>query len=255
MPCKAAKQAKMYKGFGWVPDIPDGRDYLYKAIRHVIRLPKKTDLRESCSVVEQQGSLGSCTAQALAGNIEFLDNKGDGSYTDISRLFIYYNERVIMDTVDYDSGASLRDGIKTLKNEGACYEKAWPYIIKRFDEKPLQRCYVEAKKHRIESYHRIKGLCEMLTCLAEGYPFVFGFTVYEGIDSKKVKKTGIINMPKNDEIAIGGHAVMGVGYDQKSKRFIVRNSWGKDWGMDGYCTMPFEYLESLAGDFWTIRRM
>lgn len=245
----------MYKGFGWVPDIPDGRDYLYKTIRPVIRLPKKVDLRKFCSAVERQGRLGSCTAQALTGNIEFLDRKDDELYTDISRLFIYYNERVIMDTVDYDSGASLRDGIKTLKNEGVCYEKTWPYVIKRFDRRPSRKCYIEAMKHRIESYHRIKSLYEMLTCLAEGYPFVFGFTVYESIESKKVKKTGIINMPKNDEIAIGGHAVMGVGYDQKKRRFLVRNSWGKSWGMNGYCTMPFEYLKSLAGDFWTIRRI
>lgn len=245
----------MYKGFGWVPDMPDGRDYLYRAIKPVIRLPKKVDLRESCSAVEQQGRLGSCTAQALAGNIEFLDRRDDGLYTDISRLFIYYNERVIMDTVDYDSGASLRNGIKTLKNEGACYEKMWPYVIKHFTEKPPSGCYAEAKDHRIESYHRIKSLYEMLTCLAEGYPFVFGFTVYESIGSSVVSKTGVINMPEDDETAIGGHAVMAVGYNQKAKRFIVRNSWGKKWGMDGYCTMPFEYLESLAGDFWTIRRI
>lgn len=248
-------KSNMHKGFGWVPDIPDGRDYLYKAIKPVIRLPEKVDLRKHCSAVEKQGSLGSCTAQALAGNIEFLDRKDDGSYTDMSRLFIYYNERVIMDTVDYDSGASLRNGIKTLKNEGACYERTWPYVIKRFDEKPPRECYAEAMEHRVESYHRIRGLYEMLTCLAEGYPFVFGFTVYESIYSPRVRKTGVINLPGSEEMAIGGHAVMAVGYDRKAKRFIVRNSWGGDWGMGGYCTMPFRYLESLAGDFWTIRKM
>ncbi len=252
---KMAEHVRRCRGLGWVPDIPDGRDYLYRAIRPVIRLPKKTELRRYCSPVEQQGKLGSCTAQALAGNIEFLDRRDDGLHTDVSRLFIYYNERVIMDTVDYDSGASLRDGIKTLKNEGACYESVWPYVIKRFDKRPPDRCYMEAAGHRIESYHRIGSLREMLTCLAEGYPFVFGFTVYESIDSARVKRTGVINLPDGGEAAIGGHAVMAVGYDQKAKRFIVRNSWGRKWGMDGYCTMPFEYLESLAGDFWTIRRI
>jgi C1A family cysteine protease len=242
------------KSYGWVPDIPDQRDYLYKAIKPVIRLPKTVDLRKNCSQIERQGGLGSCTAQALAGNLEFLDKKIDGLYTDVSRLFIYYNERILMDTVDYDSGASLRDGIKTLKNDGACYEKTWPYVISRFDKKPPQKCYIEAKEHLISSYYRLHTTSEMLSCLAEGYPFVFGFAVYESFESAKTKRTGIVNMPNDDEILKGGHAVMAVGYNQKEKGFLARNSWGKLWGIEGYCTMPFKYLETLAGDFWTIRR-
>jgi len=242
------------KNYGWVPDIPDQRDYLYSAIKPVIKVPKKIDLREGCPEIEYQGKLGSCTAQALAGNLEFLDKKIDAEYTDVSRLFIYYNERALIGTIDYDSGASLRDGIKTLKKDGACYEKTWPYLISRFDKKPPQKCYDEAKRHLIESYHRLYAVSEMLTCLAEGYPFVFGFAVYESFESKQVKRTGIVHMPKKNEIAIGGHAVMAAGYTQTDKRFLMRNSWGKKWGMDGYFTMPFEYLDTLANDFWTIRR-
>lgn len=244
----------MTHSYGWLPDIPDQRDYLYGAIRPVIRLPDKIDLRCFCSAVEDQENLGSCTSQALAGNIEFLDNKIDSLYTDVSRLFIYYNERVLIDTIDYDSGASLRDGIKTLKNEGVCHEESWPYIISKFDKKPSEKCYMEASRHLIQSYHRIHTLGEMLTCLAEGYPFVFGFTVYESFESPKVKKTGVVNMPKKGEIALGGHAVMAVGYDKIKKRFLVRNSWGRAWGVEGYFTMPFGYLETLAEDFWTIRK-
>lgn len=245
---------KIKRTYGWYPDIPDQRDYLYKAIRPVVRLPKKVDLCEHCSKIEDQGDLGSCTAQALAGNLEFLDTKIDHIYTDVSRLFIYYNERVLIDSVDYDSGASLRDGIKSLKNDGACRECIWPYIIEKFDDKPPVKCYREAKRRRIESYHRINSLNEMLACLAEGYPFVFGFTVYESFESQKVTKTGVVNMPKRGESALGGHAVMAVGYNIGKRRFLVRNSWGSDWGMNGYCTMPFEYLEKLAGDFWTVRK-
>lgn len=240
--------------YGWIPDVPDQRDYLYKEIKPVIKLKKKVDLSGICSEVEDQGSLGSCTSQALAGNLEFLDNKLDGVYADVSRLFIYYNERVLINSVDYDSGASLRDGIKTLKNDGACKERLWPYLITKFDFKPPLKCYNEAKKHRIVSYHRISSLQDMLTCLTEGYPFVFGFTVYESFQSPKVARTGVVNMPKKDEYTLGGHAVMAVGYSQNKKRFLVRNSWGKKWGMSGYFTIPFKYLETLAGDFWTIRK-
>ena len=242
------------RGYGWVPDRPDQRDYLYKAIRPVVRLPEKVDLREFCSIVENQEALGSCTANALAGNLEYLDHKIDDEYDDVSRLFIYYNERVLEDTVDYDSGASLRDGIKTLRKQGACWEKTWPYLIEKFTRKPPLKCYKEAKKHQIESYHRIGALSEMLTCLAEGYPFVFGFTVYESFQSQKVAKTGVANMPRKKEKVLGGHAVLAVGYNQKQKRFIVRNSWGTKWGKNGYFTMPYEYLETLSADFWTIRK-
>ncbi len=242
------------KYYGWLPDIPDRRDYLYRTIRPVLRLPGSVDLRKYCSDIEDQGALGSCTANALAGNLEFLDKKKDPGYMDLSRLFIYYNERVILHTVSQDSGAMLRDGIKTLRKQGACDEKIWPYVIGRFTAKPPKKCYDEAKLRLIESYHRITTLNEMLTCLAEGYPFVFGFSVYESFESQTVVKTGIVPMPKKDERMIGGHAVMAAGYDGKTKRFLIRNSWGRAWGKNGYFTMPYEYLESLADDFWTIRK-
>ena len=240
--------------YGWRPDIPDGRDFLYSAIRPVVRLPKRVDFSSLCPRVEDQGSLGSCTAQALAGNLEFLDKKTDGAYIDVSRLFVYYNERLLMGSVEYDSGASLRVGIKTLKNHGACGETRWPYVIGRFDRKPPAKCYAEARRHKIVSYHRISGLREMLACLAEGYPFVFGFTVYENFQAPSVARTGVVAMPRKGEKAIGGHAVMAVGYDQAARRFLVRNSWGEQWGKKGHCVMPFTYLETLAADFWTIRK-
>lgn len=241
--------------YGWQADIPDERDFPYAAIRPVLmRLPRIVNLCAHCSRIEDQGALGSCTAQALAGNLEFLDNKIDRVYTDVSRLFIYYNERVLQDTVDCDSGASLRVGIKTLKNDGACFEKLWPYLITKYDRKPPLKCYAEAKTHRIVSYHRISSHNERLACLAEGYPFVFGFTVYESFETPGVARTGVANMPKKGERALGGHAVMAVGYDLSAGRFLVRNSWGAKWGKKGYFTLPFEYLDKLAADFWTIRK-
>lgn len=239
---------------GWIPDLPDQRDYLYSAIRPRIRLPKQADLTHFCSSIETQGSLGSCTACALAGNLEFLDNKPDHKYTDVSKLFVYYNERSLRGNEDYDSGASLRDGIKTLKKTGYCREFLWPYHISHFYAKPPLRCYLEAKQHRIESYHRMRTLTEMLTCLADGYPFVFGFAVYESFKSRQTEKTGRVVMPKKGERMIGSHAVLAVGYNQKERRFLVRNSWGTKWGRRGYFTMPYEYMETLSADFWTIRK-
>jgi C1A family cysteine protease len=131
----------------------------------------------------------------------------------------------------------------------------WPYVIPQFTTKPTPACYADARKHLITSYHRILTLDEMRACLAEGYPFAFGFTVYDSFESDRVAKTGVLNMPKPDETVMGGHAVLAVGYDDGQKRFIVRNSWRDDWGKKGYFTMPYDYLadRNLSDDFWTIR--
>lgn len=243
-----------YNKYGWHPDIPDRRDYQYKTIRPKLKLPGEVDLRSQCSLVEDQGRLGSCTAQALAGNLEFLDNKVDNVYIDVSRLFIYYNERLIEGVTESDSGASLRVGIKSLKKYGACEEIFWPYVIEKFAIKPSKPCYEKAKDRIIQSYYRLNNLSEMLICLADGFPFVFGFTVYESFESEIVASTGKVPMPSKTERVIGGHAVMAVGFIKNKQQFIVRNSWGTNWGLSGYFFMPFQYLETLATDFWTIRK-
>ncbi|MDE2027986.1 MAG: C1 family peptidase [Candidatus Omnitrophica bacterium] len=245
---------KRFNVYGWIPDRPDHRDYLYSAIAPKVRIPSRVDLRNECSPVENQGRLGSCTANALAGNLEFLEEVNGSPYKDLSRLFIYYNERAIEGTVNYDSGAMIRDGIKGLAKYGVCTELSWPYDISEFTRKPASACYKQALKRRIVSYHRLLTLDEMLNCLAEGFPFVFGFSVYESFESAKVASTGIVPMPGKKEKLLGGHAVLAVGYDQRQKRFIVRNSWGPQWGQEGYFTMPYKYLETLADDFWTIRQ-
>jgi len=245
------------RGYGWVPDLPDRRDVLYTAVRRVpLKLPPAMDLRPQCSPVEDPGQLGSCTANALAGALEFLEIKDKVSFADLSRLFIYYNERVIEHTIGSDSGAMLRDGIKTLAKQGVCTEKKWPYTIAKFRTRPTLACYKEGLQHQITSYQRLQTLDEMRACLAEGFPFVFGFTVYESFESDQVAQSGVVQMPKPGERVLGGHAVMAVGYDDAAKRLIVRNSWGDAWGMKGYFTMPYEYLTNrdLSDDFWVVRR-
>ncbi|HME44118.1 MAG TPA: C1 family peptidase [Syntrophorhabdales bacterium] len=242
--------------YGWIPDIPDHRDYRYGVLRKLpASLPSSVDLRPTCPAVADQGNLGSCTANALAGAMEFLMLKDQKPYADLSRLFIYYDERVIEGTVDQDSGAMIRDGIKTLADQGVCTETLWPYDISQFAVKPADACYQEALNYKITLYARLNVIDEMRASLADGFPFVFGFTVYESFESQDVANTGVVPMPGTDEQVLGGHAVVGVGYDDSQQRFIVRNSWGDAWGMKGYFTIPYDYLANrdLSDDFWAIR--
>jgi C1A family cysteine protease len=129
-------------------------------------------------------------------------------------------------------------------------------VESKFKTKPVPACYKEAMDHQITSYYRILTIDQMRTCLAEGFPFIFGFTVYESFESQEVARTGVVSMPKRNECALGGHAVLAVGYDDGKQTFIIRNSWGEDWGQKGYFTMPYKYLRdrNLSDDFWTIRR-
>jgi C1A family cysteine protease len=158
-------------------------------------------------------------------------------------------------TINDDAGAMIRDGVKTLVKLGVCSEKKWPYKIAKFTNKPPAACYKEASDHQVTSYHRIISLQQMRQCLAEGYPFVFGFSVYEAFEGDEVARTGKLNLPKRGEKQLGGHAVMAVGYDESAKRVLVRNSWGADWGIKGYFTMPYDYIsnDNLADDLWTLR--
>ena len=246
------------KWYGWLPDLPDHRDLHFAQVSKpaLRKLPPAVDLRGGCSPVENQGNLGSCTANALVGALEFLELKAGQPLVDLSRLFIYYNERVIEGRVKEDSGAFLRDGIKALAKLGVCTETSWPYKIAKFTQKPTAACYIQAQQHLIASYHRLATVDDMRACLAGGYPFVFGFSVYEAFESAEVAASGVVNLPLPAETLLGGHAVVGVGYDDKTQRFIARNSWDRDWGQKGYFTMPYAYLadRNLSDDFWTIRK-
>jgi C1A family cysteine protease len=246
------------KHYGWLRDIPDQRDHLYAApVAALAALPPSLDLRKQCPSVYDQGQLGSCTGNGIAAALQFERMKQKLTPDFIpSRLFIYYNERVIEHTVNSDSGAAIRDGIKSVAKQGDCPESEWPYDITKFASKPLPKCYHDALKYKAVQYQKlVQNLNQMKGCLASGYPFVFGFTVYDSFESQQVAQTGVVPMPGSTEQVLGGHCVVAVGYDDSQQRFIVRNSWGTAWGIQGYCTMPYAYLidPNLASDFWTIR--
>ncbi|MGN5732061.1 C1 family peptidase [Arthrobacter psychrochitiniphilus] len=244
--------------YGWIPDLPDQRDFLFAA-PHAVQaaLPPAVDLRPNCPPIYDQGQLGSCTGNGVAGVLQFDAMKeGQADISIPSRLFIYYNERVMEGTVDSDSGAQIRDGIKTVASTGACDETLWPYDITKFAKKPSAKCYAAAKDDRAISYSRVsQSLSNMKGCLASGFPIVFGFTVYDSFESANVASTGVVPMPASGESVLGGHCVVIVGYDDSSQRFTIRNSWGESWGIAGYGTMPYAYLlnGSLASDFWCVR--
>jgi len=228
--------------FQWQPDRLDSRDYSYTLSSRANL--NKVDLRAFCSPIENQGSLGSCTGQAIAGAIELL-NKRNRKPTDVSRLFIYYYERLLLGTVNYDSGAYIRDGIKATNHYGASLESYWPYDIKKFKHEPITEAKTDALKRKVTRYERVANFNGCIDALTNGYPVIMG-----------VAKTGNMPYPNTKrERLLGGHAVLLVGYDKIKKVFIARNSWGTNWGDKGYFYMPFNVVTntSMSSDYWIIK--
>jgi C1A family cysteine protease len=213
-------------------------------------LPPLVDLRKKFSPVYNQGNLGSCTANALCAAYEYLTPNFAGS-----RLFLYYNERAIENSVSQDTGALIIDGIKSLKTNGLCSEKEWPYIINKFSIKPPLSCYNSALSHKVISAHNIlPTINSMKSELANGIPFIVGILVYSSFESKNSTITGRIQMPGKHDYILGGHAILICGYN--SSYWIFRNSWGSLWGDKGYGYLPLNYLitPSLCSDIWCITK-
>ena len=210
-PRTLAKKIKLQ----WVPDKLDTRDYKYQITTRIS--PDIVDLRPYCSPIENQGNLGSCTGQAVAGAIELL-NKRNGKPTDVSRLFIYYYARLLEGTTNYDDGAYIRDAIKASNKYGVSLEKYWPYDIKRFNKEPITEAKNDAQQRKVTRYERLTNLDGCIDALTNGYPIILGFNVYTSFMSNNVARTGVMPYPNTKrERLLGGHAVLLVGYDKTKK--------------------------------------
>lgn len=235
----------------------DHRDYLLKLNPNdkTLKTVSTTDLRTNCPDIYDQGQLGSCVANGVSFNMHINQIKSNNEHQFTpSRLFIYYNTRVIENSVNEDSGTTIRDALVSVSNSGACPETIWPYIISQFAVKPSDEAYASGAQHLVKVYTRVLlDLAQMKQCINDGYPFIFGIMLYTSFNS--VGPNGIVPVPSNSDPLLGGHCMACVGYDDTRQVFIVRNSWGTSWGDRGYCYIPYNYLTDAYNvfDLWTIR--
>jgi C1A family cysteine protease len=241
--------------FGWIRDLPDIRDVRF-TVSWFTPLPAMVDLRAGFPTVYDQGDLGSCTANAAAGVIQFLQRKQHRRVIPPSRLFCYYHARELEGSIESDAGAMIRDTVKVCAKLGAPPETDWPYDITKFADAPPAQATADALAQQWLRYGRVSQREHaMKSVLAAGFPILIGFSVYESMDYETVSQTGDVPMPRLTEEMLGGHSVWLNGYNDETRRFSFTNSWGSDWGDHGFGTLPYEYLinPDLASDFWACR--
>jgi C1A family cysteine protease len=249
---------------GWRPDMPDPRDRAL-SVPENFALPAAVDLRPKCPPVVDQGSLGSCTANAGATAMAFLGKRANHSRS-YSRLFLYAMTRIIEGTpLSEDSGAEIRDVMKALSTYGIPLEEDWPYDTSRYTVKPSEAVMATALEHKALMYYRCPNLYTLKASLFQGFPVSFGFAVPDNMMTDECANTGIVLPPaRGESFSGGGHAVLAVGYDinfecgNQRGAVLCQNSWGTGWGIQGYFWLPMTFwsgnLGALATDCWTIRR-
>jgi C1A family cysteine protease len=220
------------------------------------QLPPRVDLRPYMTAVENQSQLSSCVANSMAGAYEYLAKRANGNAGDVSRLFIYYNARAYENSQE-DAGCMIVSAIQVLQEHGACSEETWTYDEAQVNVKPHDAAYEEARNFLVQEAQEIEcDLTAMKSCLAEGFPFAFGLKLFHSFD--KAQKRGIVPIPDPSEqgrAEHGWHAMLCVGYSDQSQAFIVRNSWGEDWGEKGYCYVPYSYMTNpeYCQELWAVR--
>ncbi len=249
-----------FLGYKFMKAAPNTKTYKASSRIASSSLPNKVDLRPYMTTVENQGQVGSCTANAVVGACEYLIKKAaPKKFFDVSRLFVYYNARWRGNSQDKDSGSVIQYAVESLQKFGACSEKTWKYDTSKVLTKPNENSYQEAANFKISDYQKVPVELETWKkCLADGYPIIFGCLLFGSFDECS-KKGGIVGMPSPDEAgrkAHGAHAMLCVGYSDVDQMFIIRNSWGADWGERGYCYMPYKYLMNAKfnlGDCWMLK--
>jgi len=245
-----------FKKYGWSREHPE-INTVYKNYSNFNNF-SQVDLRSKCPPIYNQGKLSSCISNVLIGAYEYDLIKQNKPRFIPSRLFIYYNERLIEHTTNSDSGSSLKNGINAISKYGIVAEDKWPYNINKFTKKPYESIYDIALKNKDIVYIKLKqDIDHIRQALDEKNVIAFGFSVYESFESDEVVQSGIMTLPKENDKFLGGHAVLAVGYNDSLNLIIVRNSWGTEWGDKGYFYMPYDYIinNELSSDFWIIDRL
>ena len=248
----------MKRTFGCNPQPKDHRDRKYVAASHP-GANENIDLRPFCPPVRDQGLLSSCTAFGSTELVDFVRNRHDQTKWYPSPLFTYYATRLIEGTTESDNGAYIRDAIKSTVTYGTALEREWPYVMGFVNKRPPEEVWASAEKHQTLEYLSVGyAKSEFVSCLRDGYPFVFGINLFSSFMTDDTASTGYVRLPDpvKEELQ-GGHCMLAVGYffDEKGCDYIIaQNSWGDSWGDKGYCYIPMGYmLGSNTYDYWTIR--
>ncbi len=239
------------KQYGWKRELPDCRDYLKFADNFTANYAEQIDLRDKSFAIYEQKQIGSSASNAIAAAYEFAMLQKDINFSP-SRLFIYYNQRKENNKLIADIGGDIRSGLKSITKYGVCDEKIWPTNIENINLQPSIECYTMAQENKYIKYQRIRQTANQIkTTLSLNIPIIVGISIYESFNNNQ---NGHIEMPKHTEKLLGGHCVLLVGYNE-NKEWIFRNSWGSEWGDNGYGYLPYEYLipkNYLADDFWVL---
>ncbi|MGC8460932.1 MAG: C1 family peptidase [Candidatus Dormibacteria bacterium] len=237
--------------YGWRRDLPDPRDFSYPTMPSAWDTPTVIDLRDACPPVSDQGESAACTAYALLSLFQYQREATDTKLLENpSAMHLYWKQREEEGTSPHDVGAQFRTGLKLLHREGVTTHDVWDA-----DSTKPTKSVPETTPPRFVYYRLPQSLHSMKRCLSEGYPFVFGFSVFSNMESDRVSHSGNIPLPRDTDMLLGGHAATIVGYNDLTQQFTIQNTWGEGWGDCGYGYIPYSYVldTNLATDFWTIR--